>query len=466
MAAKYLAGMWLGFLIGVAVGSWFELDRALIFITISAALAMVGTGVATGNGKVTIFVIAGLVLGAWYIQQSFGPSEYQDYFGQDIDREGVIVVDTPNVDRNQQVTIRPDGFDQSVRASIYQPIKAVAGDRVWIRGVIQPPENFDDFDYIGYLQRYKVYAVLKKPHVIVIKRAPPNWRTPLVTTKTWLIRKSKTRFDARSGSLIMGMLIGGRSNLPQDVTEAFARTGLSHVVAVSGFNMTILATACASLAWYFGRRLTNYATVVMIISFVIITGASASVIRAAIMALLVVGAQLTGRLYTSSYALLCAAGLMVLQNPRILAWDIGFQLSVAATIGVLTAYWLQGPRPQSFIKSLLLPTIGAIIATAPLLVFYFQTLSLVAPLANGLLLPLVPWLMLIGALSLLPLIGSGMAILATLLAKIFLGIVTYFASWSFASVEMHISATAILIYYLLLIGLLLLIRYWRGVVKV
>ncbi len=465
MAAKYVGALWAGFLIGVGLGSWYIFESSLLYVALDAGLALLIIGAVIRKFLLTICLLSALVFGYWYIGQTFVANEYIEQFGKTIDVEGVIAADSERVERNQSVTFIPDGYSQAVRTTLYQPIAANRGDRVWARGVLEPPENFSEFDYIGYLQRNGVYAVLKKPKVAVLKPASASWRTPLLKVKDWFLFESKTKFETRPGSLIVGMLIGERGNIPKDVSENFARTGLSHVVAVSGFNMTIIAMACASLAWYISRRPSNYLTVLIVLSFSVITGASASVVRAALMALLLVLAQLSGRLYTSVYALLWAAGLMVLHNPRLLAWDIGFQLSATATCGVLGGYWLTRNSAPTFWKNILWPTLGAIIATAPLVAFHFGTFSLVAPLANAVLLPFVPILMLLGALAFLPLVGAAAALASGAIANLFINVVGFFASWPYSSLEVSISPSIVVIYYLFLVGLLLMIRARKRVVK-
>ncbi len=206
------------------------------------------------------------------------------------------------------------------------------------------------------------------------------------------------------------------------------------------------------LAGFLGRKPTGIFTVAMIISFVLIAGTSASVVRAAIMALLVIAAQLCGRMYTSVYAVVWAAGLMTLQNPRIVVWDVGFQLSVLATLGVLYAFRLRPKSNQSItVFEIARPTIGAIIATAPLIAFHFKTFSIVAIPANMLLLPLVPWIMLFGALSFLPWIGAGFALIAQGLTRGMLWGVMRFASLPYSSVNAPLSPTQLIIFYLLLL---------------
>ncbi|HEX3095599.1 MAG TPA: ComEC/Rec2 family competence protein, partial [Patescibacteria group bacterium] len=361
--------------------------------------------------------------------------------------------------KGQQLTLLPDGFTQYMRTSLYTAIPgAQQGDRVWIRGQVEMPSNFSEFDYIGYLQRYQIYAELKKPHVIVLHRAEASWRQPLRALHDYIVNQSKV-YPQKEGSLILGILIGERTSIPDDVVKAFKTTGLTHIVAVSGFNMTIIATACGALVWYIGRRATNLLTLVIVFAFVVITGATASVVRAAIMAVLMVVAQLFGRQYTSLYALLLVCSIMILQNPRIVIWDIGFQLSVAATFGVLIAFKIRAPNSQSqtqekfgfiseFLNDALRPTLGAIAITAPIIAYHFQTFSLIAPLANLIVLPSVTWIMLFGALALIPGIGGAFIYPAQQLTSLALLATEKLSTVPYASISLNLPVWVWGIYYL------------------
>ena len=126
------------------------------------------------NTKYSVLVLVifiGLVFGYWYVARTFVENEYINFIGNEINLEGKIVVDPVMSGSNQQITLLPDGFTQNIKASLYTPMPdAGVGDRVWIRGNVELPENFSEFDYIDYLQRQDVYAVLKKPRVIVLKK--------------------------------------------------------------------------------------------------------------------------------------------------------------------------------------------------------------------------------------------------------------------------------------------------------
>lgn len=393
--------------------------------------------------------MSGCAFGYWYVDKSFLGNEYENVLNQQVDFEGIVATDPAVSGTSQLLTLQPDGFTQLMRTSLYTPIPDVkAGDRVWIRGQVQLPENFSGFDYIGHLQRYEVYAVLKKPRVIVLHRASLNWRAPLLRVRQFIVNQTKV-YPTAEGGLILGILIGQQQNIPDEVKDAFKQTGLTHIVAVSGFNMTIIATAFGSLVAYLGRRLTNIFTIVVVFGFVVITGVTASVVRAAIMAVLMVVAQLMGRQYASLYALLIVCVIMVLQNPRIVMWDIGFQLSVAATFGVLIAFKIRKPdAPQTFLSDTLRPTLGAILVTAPIIAIHFQTFSVIAPVANLAVLPFVSWIMLFGALALLPVVGGAFVYLAQLLTTIVIFLTQKFSAVPYASIAVNFPLWVWGIYYI------------------
>ncbi len=450
MLPKYVSVFLICFIIGVVVGSLYFLPPNWILVggVSGGVLSGLISLLARQFGLAILCMVLGVIFGLWYVNRSFSSNEYSEYLNKYIETEGVIVTDPVMQDRNQQITLLPNGFSQYVRAQVYSPIPdAQKGDRVWIRGQLELPENFSDFDYIGYLQRWNVYAVLKKPRVIVLKRASWNWRTPLLGIRKYVVERARV-YPQSEGSLIVGMLIGQRQNIPQHVSDAFKTTGLTHIVAVSGFNMTVIATACTALVWYLGRRNTNILTLVIVFGFVVITGASAAVVRAAIMATLMVLAQLLGRQYASLYSLLVVSAIMILHNPRVAVWDIGFQLSVAATFGVLVAFRVKNPeKKETFFSETMRPTMGAIAITAPVIAFHFQTLSVIAPVANLLVLPFVSWIMLFGALSLLPIIGSVFVYPAQLITSLVLFLTQKLAKVPYASVDLHLPIYVLVLYY-------------------
>ncbi len=198
-------------------------------------------------------------------------------------------------------------------------------------------------------------------------------------------------------SYLGGILVGARSSIPYDLKRDFIKTGTMHITALSGYNVSIIAKYLhlifRSVAWsLFG-----------IVLFVLATGASSSVVRAALMGSLLVVTAKAGRQYSALHALLAAAFCMIFFSPKILFEDIGFQLSVAATAGIILlppylerGLWWMSEKFQ--IRESFLVTLSAQIATLPIVLYYFHTFSLISPLVNLLVLPTIPWVMLFGAL--------------------------------------------------------------------
>jgi competence protein ComEC len=206
------------------------------------------------------------------------------------------------------------------------------------------------------------------------------------------------------GSLLTGILIGNRAKLDPELLEVFRTVGLTHLIAVSGYNLSILTSNIRSLLWpILGRRSVAIALGVIIV-FVILSGAPPSILRAAVMAASLLVAQFLGRPSRSINLLLLAAGLLAFFEPKIL-FEIGFQLSLAATYGLIRLapviiHWLERFTllPESA-RQIIGETLAATVITAPLLVYYFDRLSLVSPLSNLLVLPIMPLLMGLGIIG-------------------------------------------------------------------
>lgn len=211
-----------------------------------------------------------------------------------------------------------------------------------------------------------------------------------------------------------GILLGSKSGLGYELKQAFKTTGLTHIIAVSGYNVTIIITAFYTAS----QRVLPYKLRMglvfgLILGFVILTGGSASVVRAGIMSALVLAARLFGRKAQALNSLIFAAGLMVIEQPSILVGDIGFQLSVAATVGLIVLNPILEKRvgergvgkflPASF-REAFLSSLAAQIMTMPIILYYFKSLSIVSPIANLLILPVIPLAMTIGFLV----IGAGL----------------------------------------------------------
>src|SRR3989338_391034 len=287
------------------------------------------------------------------------------------------------------------------------------GDAVSATGALRKPTNLGEFDYVAYLKKEGIRTTMFYPDVVEYPGFELGWSEKLKINVYKAIFSAKRSFESAvsksvsepNASFINGILLGSRQNIPDDLREAFNRTGTTHILAIYGYNIMIISWAVLSgLIWFFKRRTAFWISVGIIVLFVILTGASASVVRAAMMGLLLSFANGYGRLYDQKNSIILAGGVMVYHNPFVLVFDIGFQLSFAAVLGLIYLYpyvdskLYKVPRLGDF-KELFLMTLSAQIAVAPLLVYYFKNFSIVSLPANILILPFVPVSMSVGFIT-------------------------------------------------------------------
>lgn len=354
------------------------------------------------------------------------------------------------------------------------------GDRLRIIGHLETPPEFEDFSYRDYLARQGVYSQMRQPRVEFVAAAQGQWFYQLVLGfKDHALQRVQTLFPEPHAALLQGILLGVESGLPADIREAFSITGTSHLIAISGFNVAVLVGLCLSLfSRWLGPNRGALLTIGVIAAYTLLVGAGASVVRAAIMGSLGLIGQRLGRSAPGLNLLAVAALLMTLHNPFTL-WDVGFQLSAMATLGLIvyagpaqTALknWLlrfAAPARAEAIARVLgdivLLTLAAQITTLPVLVSTFNQLSLIALIANIVILPVQPAVMILGGLALmlglvwLPL-GQFAAALAYPFVAYTLAFVQFFARLPGASFAVAVGLWPAALFYLALFGLTWLLR--------
>ena len=246
----------------------------------------------------------------------------------------------------------------------------------------------------------------------------------------------KARFESAIGdalpspqsALLSGLLLGGKQSLGATWLERFRIAGIVHIIVLSGYNMTVVAEWLAVLFRSLGFYGSLGAGSVGIILFALMTGGGATVMRAAIMALIVLLSKATGRSYDMGRALLVAGALMVMQNPSILLFDPSFQLSFLASLGLIFISPILERHISLFRKlpmwrEVLISTVATQVAVLPLLLYQTGMLSLISLPANLLVLPLIPLTMLCGF------VAGAVALLSPTLG-VFIGLPAYgLLSW-------------------------------------
>lgn len=468
--SRVFVGICLAFALGIFLASAIFLDLRLIYILAGLFGIMFAFAFYRSAGNIywpALFMFF-ICLGAARFVQVQDFNGYGEWFEQKVKWEGYVVED-PDVRADKQlITVKPKNFNQRILITTTKAQEFFYGDWIVFEGKLKEAKVFEGFDYPGYLERFNVYAVMSYPKVLILKNSQGNkLKFFLLKTKAAFAARLQQFLPEPENSLALGILIGARRGLPADVVENFNLTGTSHIVAVSGFNIAVIVSALSFLAWVAGRRASFWLSLGIILGFVVIAGASASVIRAAVMGGLLLMAFNIGRPYSVIPALVFAAAAMLFVNPKILYWDIGFQLSFAATVGIV----LFTPLFQNFtenwpklfgLKNIFLVTLAATISTLPLVIWYFGRLSVVSLMANLLILPAVPLAMLFGFLAVLPFAAPGFAFLSNLLLSYILWVAEKFARLPFASFSVEISPVIFGLMLLLLVGFYLILRKASG----
>jgi len=268
------------------------------------------------------------------------------------------------------------------------------------------------FAYDDYLARYNVYSICYNPKIILLAKNQGNFALKnIYWVKNYFVSRINQILPEPQSSFLAGLLIGAKRAIPADLQSVFSKTGTTHVVAVSGYNVTIIAIFLMLIFQNLGlgRKKSFWAIIGFLIFFAIMTGLQASCIRAAIMGGVVLLANYLGRLSKIKNVLVLTVVLMLLANPKILVYDLGFQLSFLATLGlvylnpILTRLLRIEKIKNGFLKIVLgdylLTTLSAIILTQPIILYNYGKISLVAPLANILILPFVPLAMFLGFMT-------------------------------------------------------------------
>lgn len=282
------------------------------------------------------------------------------------------------------------------------------------------------------------------------------WKESMIST----FQKTLAPTEA---ALLAGLTFGDRAGFSKEFQAELQQSGTTHIVALSGYNISLIVSLVGVLFSYFlSRRASFFASIFAIILFIISTGAEASAVRAAVMGVIALLAIHVGRLYSFRNAITFAALAMILINPRTLVFDVGFQLSFAALLGIvyllpaIQLFFKFGPERGLFgWRENALASCAAELAVIPIILKYFGAFSLFSLAANVLILEVVPILTILGfALGFLGYLSSFLSALFALVVEILLryivGVIRFF-SWAAIPVALTVTPTMIAVYYALLI---------------
>lgn len=468
----------LGWVAGIILASRVEVDSRLVLVTaVTAALLNVWLFYSDKTlrlaGWVVVFFAAGIL--RFEMAQ---PESQDNHIARLNDRRGQLMIhgtvaaEPRTFDTRLQVLVEVDeaaGRPAEGRVLVYadRTLEIRYGDEIQAFGVLRTPPTLDDFDYRNYLSRQKIFSLMPGAEVQILSSDNGFYQIPF-DVKDEMREFINTALPEPQASLLVGILLGDDSGLSDEVEESFIVTGTSHIIAISGFNMVILAQTLMSILRRFMKQ--EKAAVVGVLAigiYALFVGAGAAVMRAALMSILLIIGQALKRKTHVPTSLAFAALLLSVLNPWTL-WDVGFQLSFAAVVGMavfvppmekgLTRVLNRIASQQTAKKVIgalsdsLMVTTAAQITTLPLILYYFGRLSLVSPVVNFIIIPFQPLILLFGAVGVLmgmmiPAAGELILSGAWLFLTLTVEVIEFFAGLSFADRTFHIGQTPVLLFF-------------------
>lgn len=321
-----------------------------------------------------------------------------------------LIVSEPEVGyKSQRFQVEWESKKMLVVANRYQRLRY--GDVVAIKGVIGKPENFGTFGlpgivhYQAYLLRQNIVGVAYYPTITVFASGKGNYFFERIyALKEVLRRPILENLPEPHASFIISMTLGDDWRIPPDFLEALRQSGTIHIISISGFHMAVVAALVFILFIALGLKRTwaTLATFFILVIYIAMVGFSSAAIRAGLMGMLLLVGFLLGRLQKLLYAILVSAIAMTLWDNELL-YDVGFQLSFGAMAGLAVFYsrfkeWFLRLPVASLIpfKEIIPASFAANVAIFPILAYHFGQVSFISPVSNFFILPIVPFLMILG----------------------------------------------------------------------
>lgn len=392
------------------------------------------------------------------------PQEFYDSVDHKVTFEG-MVSEYPDTRENQvRFAVMPENQNFKIVVPVYDiDADFKYGDIVKVRGVLTTPENFETdtgriFDYKKYLFANNTFFIIKSGTIEKVGEGGNKIKKILFYVRHKFENSLQKVLLYTDYGFMNGLLLGSKGGISDEDKDAFIKTGTIHIVALSGFNVMIVANAFMRAIGVVAMGALAYVSGgIAIILFVIMAGGTATAVRAGLMAVISLFAQFSGRTYTALRALVIVTLLMLVANPRTI-FDVSFHLSVLATFGIITLptkiikYFLWIPKFRGF-REMMVATISASIMVIPYIMYVMGSLSIVSLIANALILPIISYLMWFGFMSGLiglfaPTISIPFAYIAHLGSTYIFLIVHFFAKLPFASVNIkNIPLIIILAFY-------------------
>lgn len=478
--SRILLLLLLNFLAGVFVWSFWQINQNYLFLLLIFSLIALFIFYKNGLVVLATFFVLAFIFGGWITNKEIEKTKNLTHVGKTFQEEVVVEKVTPS-SFGQNVVARLSKEKISVLIQAPQYPEYSYGDLLEISCTAKEIENKDEsFDYQMYMAKEGVLYQCDKNKVRKIGNDEGSWLyAKIISARLSFEGKIAIVIPAPYSALASGILFGGSGGLSKDIKDDFSRTGMTHIVAVSGYNVTIIAEYLILLGIFFGlwRKQAIWFALVGILLFVVMIGLPASAVRAGVMSGILLWAMKNGRLANSQNAIIFAGAVMLAINPLLLRWDVGFQLSFLATLGIVSSasFWEKSfaKKHKAFgISEVIMLSLSAQIFVLPIIAYNFQTVSLISLLANVFILPIIPLsMLLVFMVCVFGFIFTPLSVVFAWLAFLLLfyeiKLVHILAGFPWASVSVEsLSVWWVVLYYcMLVLGVYILKKRDRDIVK-
>jgi competence protein ComEC len=416
-----------GFVTGIALGSLFNFDIWELFATF--VFSLVCFAVYYLNNEeikekllyVAIFILfVTLGVGRVYVSNLYSESELSSFINKKVIVEGVVVAEPDVREKNTKLTIKVEKvfYNQETITASGEKILATVplypeynyGDRLRLNVSLEEPKEIESadgrtFDYGGYLRVRGIWYTSRFATAELLSSGNGNAiKTMLFKTKHVFTNSINQVLPEPQSSLLGGLLLGSKQSLGKDLLTDFQRTGVSHIVVLSGYNIAIVAESIINIFKFLPKNISFGFGALGIILFTMLSGGGASGVRASIMVLVALFAKHSNRDYKAGRILGFTIILMLTPNPLLLVFDPSFQLSILATIGIIFVSPIIEPYLKSVtekfgLREILSTTVATQITVLPFLIYNTGLLSIVSLPVNVLILGTIPVTMFLGFIT-------------------------------------------------------------------
>jgi competence protein ComEC len=426
-----------------------------------------------------------LFLGVWRYSFSIHSSSKNEIASLNGTKQAVegMIKNNPEISqKNQQFVLEVDKTGKKryfgnllVFADMYP--KLSYGDKLTLDCKLNTPEPIEDFSYDKYLAMKNIFSVCYYPKIETLS----NNNGIKILSQIYKIKNNfkksiNQNLGEPSSQIVNAMILGDKKFLSDEIQLKFSKAGLSHIIAISGMHIGVFIIGLGLLFFFFGfsRNISFYLIISFLVFYNILIGFPASALRASFMGILILYAFKIGRLNKIYNSIVLAASMLVLINPMLIRYDLGFIFSFSALLGIVYFYPIISSNFKAvnnkflkYSRDIIIVSISAQIFILPLIIKNFGVLSLVSPLVNLFVVWTLPFI-LVGVVSafilslIFPVQGFYLFLPVKFLISYILLTVDFFLNIPFSSFELKdISNYYFVFYYLTLFSYII----YRNIIK-